>query len=832
MKKGLIDIQIKTADLKTLQDIEAKMQKINEQQKKLKENSNKTSEQYQKNAVSVKKLKQEHTNLQREVIKQNQATKANINTIGGVNKKLAELRQRIQGVAFGTPQFKQMSGQIRDLQNKQQAFNTSIGKSGNFVKSMKTSFVSSFKSMATSMIGVTAAFSLIITQLKRAVQVNGEFEKGIMNTLGLLDAADKKAYKGILEEGALDLMVKYGLTVEDVNKAMFDTISAGVEAGDAIEFMEASAQLAVAGNSDLSSAITGTTKIMNAYNLEASESQAINEALFKGQVKGQMTVQELSEAIGRTTSAASKADIGYEELIATFAVLSKRLKNTDETATAINATISALIKPSEQAKAAFEELGIETGITALKQDGLLTKLTEIVNATEDNDDVLTDLIPNIRALAGVGAFTEETLREYDETLKYVTEDSEAAATMQAALADNLKTQSREMSQLSAEWDKFLIGLGKSDTMLGKIWGAQRLQWKKYLEFLNLASEKSGEFFDGHAKDISGAGGEWEELTSGVDEFSKKLEELEIKRKERAAAAKAEREAEEAEKEQKKITEEEEKEEKSVWDEIAKESEERLIALQKRYDDEKAMEIREEEGRLKRKEAAAIRRQKQEEKEKNEFIKIQQEKYQVATQLGEEMGMAVAGAMFDANSSIEDVFRAVLGTMFDFLQAQVPVWTAQILGYSLATPDSILTLGAAGIAKAAAITAILTVAVQGAKAMVMGFAEGGRIPENLGLAINRVNGDNRLITAKTGEVILNKNQQAMLGGASTFKSIGVPGFAQGGAVGMPSINGATFDYELFAETLAAKINDKPVYILQNEINAGLEESNQIAQIRNA
>lgn len=51
---------------------------------------------------------------------------------------------------------------------------------------------------------------------------------------------------------------------------------------------------------------------------------------------------------------------------------------------------------------------------------------------------------------------------------------------------------------------------------------------------------------------------------------------------------------------------------------------------------------------------------------------------------------------------------------------------------------------------------------------------------------RGNGDNVLATVKRGEVVLNQRQQSALGGARTFRSIGVPGFATGGAVS-PSIS---------------------------------------------
>ena len=46
---------------------------------------------------------------------------------------------------------------------------------------------------------------------------------------------------------------------------------------------------------------------------------------------------------------------------------------------------------------------------------------------------------------------------------------------------------------------------------------------------------------------------------------------------------------------------------------------------------------------------------------------------------------------------------------------------------------------------------------------------------------RPNGDNVLATLKRGEVVLNSAQQSALGGASTFRRIGVPGFATGGVV---------------------------------------------------
>jgi TP901 family phage tail tape measure protein len=60
-----------------------------------------------------------------------------------------------------------------------------------------------------------------------------------------------------------------------------------------------------------------------------------------------------------------------------------------------------------------------------------------------------------------------------------------------------------------------------------------------------------------------------------------------------------------------------------------------------------------------------------------------------------------------------------------------------------------------------------------------FAEGGLVGG--GNIPRQPNGDNVLATVKTGEVVLTQQQQASLGGANTFRRIGVPGFATGGLV---------------------------------------------------
>lgn len=107
--------------------------------------------------------------------------------------------------------------------------------------------------------------------------------------------------------------------------------------------------------------------------------------------------------------------------------------------------------------------------------------------------------------------------------------------------------------------------------------------------------------------------------------------------------------------------------------------------------------------------------------------------------------------------------------------------------------------------------------------VEGFADSGVVGKVLsshGTSIKRSNGDDRFITAKTGEVVLNKKHQNMLGGDSTFAAIGVPGFADSGVV--ESIRQSTNQADvLTAENIKQAISELNIYTSVTEIRDVLD-----------
>jgi len=319
-------------------------------------------------------------------------------------------------------------------------------------------------------------FRKIFDVIRKGTKDVRAFEDEFSNVLTLLTEAQKLQFKDILQKGSIELMAEYGFTVEETNKALFDYISATGDAAGAIDFLNESAKVAIGGSSTLSAVVDGATNIMGAYGDKAGSTTEILNSFFAAQVKGKTTVELLAESVGKVASVAASADIPISELMATFASSTKFVGGTEESATALANVINALIKPSVQAKQTFSDLGIETGITAVKQDGLLNKLLEVAAAYEGNNDVLTELIPNIRAFRGIAGLSSEAIREIEKNITDLNDTQLSSLLVQDAFNEKMATGERKSKIAAGSWKALMIEIGGGESIFKKIGNDIRDSW--------------------------------------------------------------------------------------------------------------------------------------------------------------------------------------------------------------------------------------------------------------------------------------------------------------------------------------------------------------------
>lgn len=257
-----------------------------------------------------------------------------------------------------------------------------------------------------------------------AVKTFSEMESGLTDITNLLDKGEGfEAYEETLG-GVQEQAIELGFAIDDVNKSLFDNVSALGQGEQALEAYEEAQKLAIGGNAQLSETVNGLTSVINAYGRETTKASDVSNAFFTAQKKGKTTVSELANNIGKVAPIAKSAGIGFKELLATMSTLTLGGLSTDEATTSLRSTISALVKPTKDAEKVLRSLSVPVGALELKEKGLGFALNQLNKAQEENADLLAQAIPNIRALTGVTSFSADKLKILSETQEQMNEDIE------------------------------------------------------------------------------------------------------------------------------------------------------------------------------------------------------------------------------------------------------------------------------------------------------------------------------------------------------------------------------------------------------------------------
>lgn len=277
----------------------------------------------------------------------------------------------------------------------------------------------SFKLIKTGVIAVGAA---IVAGLGASIKVANDFNKEFSNVRTLVDEA--KVNTKAMKQELLGLDARLGSS-KDLAKGLYQTLSAGVDAANAVKFVGESAKFAKAALTDTNTAVDVLTTALNAYKLSADKVTKVSDIFFQTIKQGKVTGQELASTLGDVIPTASSLGVSLEELGASIATMTKQGVKSAEATTQLNAIMTAFLKPSREMSEALREMGFESGSALIEAEGLTGALDFLQNTTKGNKDELAKLLPNVRAFKGALALTGEQADVYTESLKLM-EDATGA----------------------------------------------------------------------------------------------------------------------------------------------------------------------------------------------------------------------------------------------------------------------------------------------------------------------------------------------------------------------------------------------------------------------
>jgi len=289
--------------------------------------------------------------------------------------------------------------------------NTQIKGLQNSVKMAQADFASKYGEIASASkrigLGFMAVGAAAVAGFGAAAKAASDFNAGLAEVSTLVDTNVVKM--DALKKGINAVAMETGQSAEALTGGLYQAISAGVGAGEAIEFLGVAAKAAVAGVTDTETAVNGLTNALNAYGMDSSHAQEMADSMFTAVKAGKTTFEELSQYMFQATASANAVGVSFQELMAATSALTAAGVPTRVAMTQIRAALVGMQRPSEEMNAIFGKLGYANAQTAIEAKGLGFALKAVADEAAGDSGKLMELLGSVEAvqatqvLAGSGA---------------------------------------------------------------------------------------------------------------------------------------------------------------------------------------------------------------------------------------------------------------------------------------------------------------------------------------------------------------------------------------------------------------------------------------------
>lgn len=319
---------------KNLKDTEAAYKKVVAEQ-------GKESKEAQKLQKELDSLKKEYKDNEKEI---DNNTKKSANFQQQINKTATELNGLEKELEDVDKALNKSTSKIEKAQNKLNSFGDKAQKIGGGLNTLGNGILTVTTPMA---LGIAAATKQFM-----------EFEKGIAKT-GTIADSTKMNLEQIKNE-IIALSNETGASTEDLNEAMYQAISAGVDTADTMRFLAEANQLAKGGFTSTTNAVDIMTTVLNAYGMEAEKSIEVSDMLITTQNLGKTSVDQLASSLGKVIPTAKASGVQFDQVSTSVALLTQKGIATSEAVTYLNSMINELGKSGTNAS---KELKKATGKT-------------------------------------------------------------------------------------------------------------------------------------------------------------------------------------------------------------------------------------------------------------------------------------------------------------------------------------------------------------------------------------------------------------------------------------------------------------------------------------
>lgn len=314
-----------------------------------------------------------------------------------------------------------------------------------------------FNSAGTKMLGAGIGIAIGIGF---AVNEVGKFEKSIASVSTLTNNTPAEMNK--IGDSILNMSKKIPVAMSDLTSGMYDVVSAGIiGTANQLQVLDSSARLAVAGLGTVKEAVNITTSSLNAFGIEASESDRVTNMLMKTVKYGKTTVSGISESFGAFASIMKNSNVSLEEYLAATATLTTTGMSASRAQTQFSSATMALIKPNKTMAKLLQSMGAKDIPTFIKQNGGVVKTLGLVTEKASKMKLrLGEILGRKEGLSAtlslLGAQKDKFKEVMDDMVGGADNMNVAFAKQQATLAAKIQLMKNNLTVLAIRIGDILI----------------------------------------------------------------------------------------------------------------------------------------------------------------------------------------------------------------------------------------------------------------------------------------------------------------------------------------------------------------------------------------
>ena len=218
-----------------------------------------------------------------------------------------------------------------------------------------------------------------------AVKTASDFERSMTSITALVGIASDEVKR--MESDVRSMAVEFGKSGKEAADALFFITSAGLRGSVASDTLAASLKASAIGLGDTATIADLATSALNAYGADVLSAADATDVMTATVREGKLEASELAGSMGRVLPLASAMGVGFNEVGAAFAALSRTGTNAAEAATQIRGILASLLRPTKQAEEALTGMGLSSeGLRRqMREEGLLETLKTLSEEFAGNE---------------------------------------------------------------------------------------------------------------------------------------------------------------------------------------------------------------------------------------------------------------------------------------------------------------------------------------------------------------------------------------------------------------------------------------------------------------